>query len=143
MRIDKILLAFPLFLLLVSCSANNTNGNISSVATRLQVTRVDLIPQNGFTPFQEKINDAVMVQSLYQAALKLPTVPHGENVKRMCFNDQGIRYELNFYPTTLPMHQMVINPADCQTLIIGKSDERQMNGAFLSLLTQTVKVRFL
>lgn len=142
MRINKILLALPLFLLLVSCSANNTNGSIPSAPTSLQVTRVDLIPQNGFTPFQEKINDAAMVQHLYQAALDLPTVPP-TGVKHTCLNDQGLRYDLDFYPVTLPKHQMVVNPAGCLTLIIGKSDERQMNGAFLFLLTQTVKVRFL
>ncbi|MHB8599768.1 MAG: hypothetical protein ACYDER_23550 [Ktedonobacteraceae bacterium] len=142
MRLNKILLALPLFLLLVGCNVNRANKNIPSVPTSLQVTRVNLIPQNGFTSFQDRINDAAMVQHLYQAALELPAVPPG-GVQHTCLNDQGLRYDLDFYPAALSIYLMVVNPAGCQTLIVGKADERQMNEAFLSLFMQTIKVRSL
>ena len=142
MRFNKILLALPLFLLLVGCNANSANKNLLSTPTSLQVIRVNLIPQNGFTSFQERINDAAMVQHLYRAALELPTVPSG-GVQHTCLNDLGLRYDLDFYPTTLSIHSMVVNPAGCQTLTVGKADERQMNEAFLSLFMQTIKVRSL
>ncbi len=150
MGVKKIVLALPLFLLIVGCSASNPGGSLSPKPTTLYVTRINLISANGFAPFQTTIHDAAMVEHLYAAALALPAVPP-RGVKSMCLNDLGLRYRLVFRPTPLPSNQMELNPGGCQLLYIrtgnyrgtGKIDVRQMDTAFLSLFARTIKVPWL
>lgn len=139
MKLRRMALVLPLFLLLISCITSCTNGSISSEITGLHVTRVSLFPGNGFAPFQTTVNDAAKIQHLYNAALALPPIPPG-GIKHLCFNDYGLRYNLNFQPATIPSSQMVLDPAGCELLVIGKSDERQMDGSFLTFFANTINV---
>lgn len=140
----KIIIALPLLLLLVSCGTSNLSGGTSSSPTALDVTRINLFPENRFAPFQTTIKDATMVQHLFQAALALPAVPAG-GTHSTCLNDLGLRYRLVFQPSTLPSSQMELNPGGCQLLSIGgkKTDVRQMDPTFLSLFARTIKVTWL
>ena len=123
-----ILLFFP-----VSCGINNASP------TQVSVTRVIHLSGDGFTPFQETVNNADAVQHLYEAALALPSIPGGV-VKHNCFVDYGLWYHLDFFPATASFQQMDVNPSGCWTLRIGKTDVRQMDQPFLNLFSQTIKV---
>lgn len=141
----RILMALPLLLLLVSCgTSSNSSGGMSAKPTSLYVTRISLIPENGFAPFQETVKDAAMVQQLYTAALALP-VTSARVVNRTCLNDLGLLYHLVFQPSTLASSQMELDPAGCQLLKIGgkKIDVRQMDQTFLTLFEKTIKVTWL
>ncbi|MHB8600797.1 MAG: hypothetical protein ACYDER_28825 [Ktedonobacteraceae bacterium] len=142
MKLRRMALALFLFLLLISCITSSTYGNVSSEITDLHVTRVSLFPGNGFAPFQTTVNDAAKIQPLYDAALALPPIPP-DGIKHLCLNDGGLIYHLDFQPTTVPSSQMVLDPAGCELLVIGKSDVRQMNQTFLTLLAKAINVSWL
>ena len=139
-----MVIALPLLLLLVSCGTPNLGGGTSSSPTALYVTRISLIPENGFAPFQKRIKDVGMVQHLFNAALALPAVPSG-GVKHTCLNDEGLQYQLVFQPSTLPSSQVELEPSGCQLLYIGvkKTDVRQMDSTFLSFFARTIQVTWL
>lgn len=143
MKLAKVAVALPVFLLLLcGCSTNISGSSISLEPDTLYVVRVSQIPQNDFASFQTSVKDAKMVGSLYDAALALPTVPQG-GVKHLCLNDAGLVYHLDFRPATVPFHEMTLNPGGCQLLYIGKTDARQMDDTFLSLFSKTINVSWL
>ncbi len=141
-KMKRMLIILPLLLLLVSCGTSNLNGKTPSQSTTLSVTRINLIPSNKFASFQETVNDAAMIQQLYTAALALPPV---SSAWRSCLADAGLRYRLVFHLSTFPSSRMELNPGGCWDLSIEgkKTDVRQMNQAFLSLFSKTIKVSWL
>lgn len=142
MKLRRMTLVLALFLLLISCITSCTNGNISSEITGLHVTRVNSLHDSGFLPFEETVHDVTLLQSLYDAALALPPIPPG-GIKHLCLNDGGLIYHLDFQPTTIPSSHMVLDPAGCELLVIGKSDVRQMDQTFLTLLAKAINVSWL
>lgn len=115
------------------CGSAVTSTGTSPEPTVLHVVRTVTIPSN-YRAFNRTITDATAVQHLYHAALALPKAPSGVF---NCPIDVGVVYHLSFQQAS-SMRQMDLDASGCRFLSISKTDTRQTNAAFLTLVAQVI-----
>lgn len=134
-RASLVIMALLTFAL-AGCGSTALSAASSTTSTILQVERIKTIPENYYSDFDRTITNADAILQLYHAALALPTVPNGIT---MCPLDAGMMYHLTFEFRS-STRQMTLDPSGCQILTIGKTDIRQANEAFITLVEHVIGI---
>jgi hypothetical protein len=138
MKAKGLLFALISLLLLAGCGSVSAGEEppASPSPTVLHVVRT-----NGFlkqlAPFDRTVRDVAAVQRLYTAAYALP--PAAPGVVH-CPNDLGVVYHLYFLHDTTLIQEMDLDATGCQFLHISKTDVRNTDPAFRTLVARTIGV---
>ena len=134
MKAASFLVIALVVVLLGGCgSAMTSIGSSAPEPNVLHVVRTTTIPSD-YSAFERTITDAAAVQHLYHTALALSRAPSGII---NCPNDIGLVYHLSFQQVSLAS-QMDLDASGCRFLSISKTDIRQTNPAFLTLVAQVI-----
>jgi hypothetical protein len=142
-----ILFLLILLPLLGGCGAASVAaGAAAQEPTSLQVSFVNLLPENHYSPFPTRtVVNKQAVQQLYTAALKLPRPKYTWMNSRYfssvsCPVDLGLEYHLRFFYQQTLMREMIVYPTGCWSVLVGKNDSRVLTNSFFQLFEQTIGV---
>lgn len=134
------LLIVPL-VLLSGCGATLfAAGGATPLPDTLHVRRVNHAPANYYPSFSPRtITDQQAVQQLYKTIEALPS-SSGSGV-RMCPNDRGLEYQLDFYQGHTLIQGVIYDPEGCQFLKIGNTDIRIPDESFVQSFAHLLGIR--